>query len=236
MNPAIHATAPSGDEVTLEANAQLGARGRTVAQVEQNAMHALNLVRAALIGLDQVTKGLDRAALLLAHNHQAIDPAVRPELRRTLEQLGEHLRGATLHGEPLLQGGSTSFALQEPGDDISEPLIVELPALEAAFSELVEAELSGGSHAWVSQRHETLASEVQLARRQLEQQAARLGEVLAHRRRIHAPAAQRRAEDEGFIAMIQQVRDDVLHAGEAALLVQGSPSVRAAWLVEAIER
>jgi hypothetical protein len=66
MSRAIHETTPSGDEVTLEANAQLCARGRTVAQVEHNAMQALDLVRATLAALSGVTPALDRFALLLS--------------------------------------------------------------------------------------------------------------------------------------------------------------------------
>lgn len=229
----IHATTtPSGDEVTLEVTAQVRTRPRALAQVEHNAMQALDLVRSTLTALSEVTRSLDRAALLLSHSHGGTETAVWPELARVIEQLGTQIESAELHGEPILQGGQAAFALRDPSDELTEPVQVELPNLSHDWRELAAHAADGAAQ--LTERHAVLSRHVQAARRRLANQAKRLSEVLsAERRQAPAPAAARRLDDERFVAMTQQVRDSVLHAGDAALLVQGTPSTRAAWLVEA---
>jgi hypothetical protein len=238
MTRAVHATTPSGDEVTLEASAQVAVRPRTVAQVERNAMQALDLVRAALAALTEVTRALERAALLLSHNRGPLASSIIPELRRISEQLGVNIENAELHGTPLLRGATAAFALQAASDELSEPIRVELPNLSDAYRALIADELtSHTSPAALAQRHAQLLSEAQAGRAKLTATAKYLSEVLSNQRpKTPKATLPRRADDERFVSLIQQVRDSVLHAGGAALRVQGSPTTRAAWLVEAVEQ
>lgn len=234
MSRAIHETTASGDEVTLEANAQLVTRGRTVAQVEHNAMQALDLVRATLAALGDIAGLLDRIGLLLSHNRGAIEDAISMELERVIAQLGETIQAAMLHDDPLLCGGGATFAIQDPQDMSTAPLRIELPDLSEAFGELAEVDLgSEGSALEISKRQAALVRVVQGARKQLTSTSQELSGVLASQR----PPSPRppRIEDEGFVAMIHELRQSVLHAGDAALRVQGSPTARATWLIEAIK-
>jgi hypothetical protein len=231
MSRAIHETTASGDEVTLEANVQVAARGRTVAQVEHNAMQALDLVRATLHVLGEVLVPLDRLALLLA-GRSAVT-AIAPELQRTIEQLGACIHAAMLREKPLLVGGTVAFVVDDPQDMTSTPLQIELPDLSSAFAELVELDLAVSTHAQLCAKQARLAGLVQRARRQFSDTAQRLSGVLASQRPSSPGPA--RTADEGFVALIQSVRDRVLHAGNAALRVQGSPSARATWLITALK-
>jgi hypothetical protein len=232
MSRAIHATTPSGDEVTLEANAQQHARGRTVAQVEHNAMQALDLVRATLAALSGVGPTLDRLALLLSNSRGIAASALVTELQRVIQQLGETIHAAALRDDPLLTGGSAKFAVDDPHDLTSTPLEIDLPDLSSAFAELAGLDLQTTATAQLAATQAQLTAEVQAARKQLGETAQRLSGVLARQR----PAREKpvRVEDERFVAMIQSVRQSVLHAGDAALRVQGSPSSRATWLIEAL--
>jgi len=232
MSRAIHATTPSGDEVTLEANAQLCARGRTVAQVEHNAMQALDLVRATLAALSDVSPTLDRLSLLLSNSRGIAASALVSELERLIQQLGETIHRAALRDDPLLSGGSAKFLVDGPDDLTSAPLQIELPDLSSPFAELAELDLHATTVAQLAAKHAQLAGGVQLARKQLGGTAQRLSAVLASQRPPHQKPL--RAEAEGFIAMIQNVRQSVLHRGDAALRVQGSPSARATWLIEVL--
>lgn len=230
MSRAVHATTPSGDEVTLEANAQLAARERTVAQVEHNAMQALDLVRATLHALDELSAPLDRLAALLSHSRGVPMSTIAPELQRLIEQLGTSIHAAALREDPLLTGGSTSFAVENPQDG-SGPLQIDLPDLSGAYAELAELDFATSTHALITLKQVHLTSTVQVSKKQFTVLVQRLTGLLGSQRppRPLMP----RAEDEGFVAMIQTVRQRVLHAGDAALRVQGSPSSRATWLIEA---
>jgi hypothetical protein len=232
MSRATHATTPSGDEVTLEANAQLAARERTVAQVEHNAMQALDLVRATLHALGELTGPLDRLAALLSHSRSVPLSTISPELQRLIEQLGASIHAAALREDPLLTGGGASFVVENPQDSSSAPLQIELPDLSGAYAELAELDIATSTHALITLKQVHLASTVQAAKKQFTGLAQRLTRLLGSQRppRPLMP----RAEDEGFVAMIQTVRQHVLHAGDAALRVQGSPSSRATWLIEAL--
>lgn len=237
MSRSIHATTASGDAVTLEAHAQLAARERTVAQLEQNAMQALSLVRATSGALDPVLRGLDRVTLLLAHSRGLVEPAVKPELRRVLAELSEHVHAAAVCGELLLCGGARSFALEDPASENAQPLCVELPDLSEPTRGLTQLDLSGSTNALLlSQRNAAVLVEVRKAQRRLQHLAKQLVEVLATRRRGAARSSQpipRRASEDGFVSMVGHLREHLLAAGETALRVQGSPGARAAWLVEA---
>jgi hypothetical protein len=83
-----------------------------------------------------------------------------------------------------------------------------------------------------------LQAQVQLARKQLTAANQQLGAVLGrlHRGRIHDATLTAARADEGFVDLIGRVRDHVLDSGSVALRVQGAPSTRAAWLVEAYEK
>src|SRR5262245_42490957 len=129
MTRAIHATTASGDAITLEAAAELGARGRTTAQLEHNAMQALGLVRASAHALQDVAQLLDRAMLLLASSRAVVDPTVRPELRRVFTQIADVVRTAHHAGQPLLRGSSVVYALEDPWQETSEPAHIDLPDL-----------------------------------------------------------------------------------------------------------
>ena len=232
MSRAIHETTPSGDEVTLEANAQLVTRGRAVAQAEHNAMQALDLVRATVAALSEVAALLDRIGLLLSHSRGAVESAISVELGRVIAQLGESIQAAALHGDPLLRGGGNTFAVQDPQDMSSMPLRIDLPDLSDAYAELAEIDLSAeGSTLLISKRQAALVSLVQATRKDLSATARELSGVLASQR-PPSPVPPR-VEDEGFVAMIHELRQSVLHAGDAALRVQGSPTARATWLIEA---
>ena len=164
MSRAIHETTPSGDEVTLEANAQLCTRERTVAQVEHNAMQALDLVRAALAALREVTPPLDRLALLVSNSRSAAASTLAPELQRVIEQLGQNIHTAALRDDPLLTGGSATFAVDDPQDQSSTPLRIDLPDLSAAFSELAEVDLQETAWGLLATRQAQLRDQVQAAR------------------------------------------------------------------------
>jgi hypothetical protein len=234
MSRPIHETTPSGDEVRLEANAQLCTRGRTVAQVEHNAMQALDLVRATLTALHDVAAWLDRIGLLLSHSRGAVESAISLELERVIAQLGESIQAALLRDDPLLRGGGAAFAVQDPQDMSSAPLRVDLPDLSHAYSELAEIDLSSdGSSRMISQRQAALVTLIQGARKQLTTTSQELSGVLASQRPPSPVPA--RVGDEGFVAMIRDLRQSVLHAGDAALRVQGSPTARATWLIEALK-
>jgi hypothetical protein len=237
MSRPTHATTPSGDEVTLEANAQVGVQPRSVAQVEHNAMQALDLVRAALTALNNVTRLLERASLLLAHGRGSVAAAVVAELERVHEQLGMTIGTAELYATPLLRGGGAAFALQGPRDELSEPIWVALPDLHEPYLALLAEPLRAGEGSGrLSQRYAELTSRALAARAELTANTKLLCEVLRNQRqRVAKTAVPRRADDERFVSLIQQVRTSVLHAGHAALRVQGNPTSRAAWLVEAIE-
>ena len=232
MSRAIHATTPSGDEVTLESNAQLCARGRTVAQVEHNAMQALDLVRATLAALSGVTPLLDRLALLLSNSRGIAVSALVNELQRVIQQLGERIHTALLRDDPLLGGGSAKFVVDDPNDLTSTPLQIDLPDLSSLFAELAGFDLQATTGAQLTAKLAQLTAEVQAARKHLSDCAQRLSAVLANQRPPRRMPL--RVEDDGFVAMIQNVRQSVLHAGDAALRVQGSPSARATWLIEAL--
>lgn len=237
MSRSIHATTGSGDAVTLETCTQTASRERTVAQVEHNAMQALALVRAALRALEPVFQALDRIALLLSHSRGVVEAAVKPELKRVLIELAEHVSTAAWSGEPLLRGGARAFALDDPwNDETKQPLTIELPDLAEAVRALSQLDLIGAANALAyGQRNAAAQQEVRRTQRHLQQLAKQLADVLARRRRSAARSSQtisKRGPDDVFVTMVSHVRDHVLAAGPEALRVQGSPTTRAASLVE----
>ena len=242
MSRSIHATTASGDAVTLEAGAQHTGRGRTVAQIEHNAMQALALVRAALAAVEPVFDGLDRVTSLLAHSRGLVETGVKPELRRVLGELSEHVHNAAWSGELLLCGGARAFSLEDPWSESGElPLtVVELPELSECTRALTQHELTGGTNALaLSQRNANALQHVRSAQRRLQQVAKQLSQVLATRRRGAARTSQplpKQTPEEGFVTMVSHLREHVLAAGALALRVQGSPTARAAWLVEATQQ
>lgn len=235
MTRAVHATTASGDAITLEASAELSARGRTTAQLEHNAMQALGLARACSHALQEVMQLLDRVALLLASSRGVVDPTVRPELRRVFTQLSEHVQASNHAGQALLCGGTVVYALEDPWQETSEQVQIDLPDLSDSAA-LASLELN--SAVIVNQR----TSAAQALLRKEQKRFAALSKSLCgaleklHRGRAKNPQAPARVQDEGFVALIGRVRDHVLDSGSAALQVQGAPSTRAAWLVEALEK
>lgn len=241
MSRAIHATTGSGDAITLELSVETPAHGRTLAQLEHNAMQALGLTRAALAALEPCAHAIDRASVLLAHSPGVVEPAIRPELKRIFVELSEHVNTAQLHGEPLLRGDRHSFALVDPREESSQPLCVVLPDLREKTQALAACDLGAAANALtLAQRNGAALLEVRQAQRELLQTLQNLNQVLAAQRRgrdlrpISEPPPPN--QDEGFISLIGRVRDHVLTSGGAALRVQGAPSSRAAWLVERFEK
>lgn len=194
-------------------------------------MQALDLVRATLAALGELAPALDRLALLLANSQSIAPAALSSELQRVIAQLGEIIHSAALRDDPLLRGGSAKFLVEDPHDLRSTPLQIELPDLSSAFADLAAIDLAAATRPELASQHAQLASLVQTARTQLSDLAQRLSKVLASQR---PPAPSARATDDGFVELIQSVRERVLHAGDAALRVQGSPSSRATWLIEAL--
>ena len=236
MSRSIHATTASGDAVTLETCTQSASRDRTLAQVEHNAMQALALVRAGLHALEPMFRGLDRIALLLSHSRGVVEATVKPELKRVLSDLINHVSVAAWSGEALLRGGARAFALEDPWNETGQPLTVELPDLSESVRTLAQLDLNGAANALaLSQRTTTALQEVRKSQRQLQQLAKQLAEVLARRRRSAARSSQtisKRGPEDAFVSMVSLVRDHVLAAGPVALSVQGSPTTRAASLLE----
>lgn len=218
-------TTASGDAVSLQPSAHTTARGRAVAQREHDAMQALALVRTTLLALERVAKIADRAALLLSHNRGLVEPAVKPELKRVQEELQTAVQTAAWSGQALLCGGLSVFALEDPWRESSESLTVAQPDLQEATRAL--AGVDPNNALLLSQRNLALLAEIQRAQKQLRSTAARVSALLATQR-----SGDVKRVDDGFISMIGRVRDHVLHAGNAALRVQGAPSTRAAWLIE----
>ena len=147
MSRSIHATTASGDAVTLETCTQSASRDRTLAQVEHNAMQALALVRAGLHALEPMFRGLDRIALLLSHSRGVVEATVKPELKRVLSDLINHVSVAAWSGEALLRGGARAFALEDPWNETGQPLTVELPDLSESVRTLAQLDLNGAANA-----------------------------------------------------------------------------------------
>lgn len=242
MTRSIHATTASGDAVTLDAAAKPASRGRTLAQLEHNAMQALGLVRATLAALQGVAAPIDRAGLLLSHTRGVLDASIRPELKRLFGEIGDGVRSAAHGGQLLLCGQTVAFALDDPWQESSGPVCIELPELwESALgsSGLATLELHNASNALiVMQRVSGLQALVQQSRKRLTAEHQRLGAVLGrlHGGRVRDATLTAARADEGFVDLIGRVRDHVLGSGSVALRVQGAPSTRAAWLVEACEK
>jgi hypothetical protein len=237
MTRATHATTASGDAVTLEASAEQGARGRSLAQLEHNAMQALGLVRAALVAVQAVGHNLDRASLMLSRSQGAIDPGLKPELKRVIASVTQQVNTASHAGHSLLDGNAVAFALDDPWLEASEPLGIDLPDLTQSVlgkGGLSELDLIGTTSVNIAvQRIHAAQSAVREGQRSLSQSAQALSAVLARLHEARGRSAEPRNQDDGFIAMIGRVRDQVLRSGSVALRVQGAPSTRAAWLVEA---
>jgi hypothetical protein len=235
MTRAVHATTASGDAITLEASAELGARGRTTAQLEHNAMQALGLARASSHALQEAAQLLERAGLLLASSRVVVDPTIRPELRRVFTLLAERVSTASHAGQLLLRGGTVVYALEDPWQETSELASIDLPDLNES-AELVSLELNNAS--LVNQRTSAFQAEVRKDQKRFAALSKSLCGALEklHRGRTKNPHATARVQDDGFVALIGRVRDHVLDSGSSALQVQGAPSTRAAWLVEALEK
>jgi hypothetical protein len=236
MTRPTHATA-SGETVTLEATAAQGARGRSLAQLEHNAMQALGLVRAAMIAVEMVGSSMERAALLLSRSQGFVDVGLKPELKRVIATVVQQVNGASHAGHSLLDGDSVAFAIDDPWLEASEPLGIELPDLAPSVlgaGGLSELDLGGNTSLQsTQQRIAAVQTAARDGQRSLQHSAQALSAVLARLHEARGRSAPPRNQDDGFIDLIGRVREQVLRSGAAALRVQGAPSTRAAWLVEA---
>jgi hypothetical protein len=189
-----------------------------------------------------VAAQLDRAGLLLSHTRGVVEAAIRPELKRVFTEIGDRVRVAAHGGQPLLRGETVAFALDDPWQESSGPVCIELPELwesTLGSNSLATLELQGAANALtVMQRVSALQALVQQSIKRLAGERQRLGAVLGrlHRGRLRDQQLTAARADEGFVALRGRVRDRVLGSGSAALRVQGAPSTRAAWLVEACEK
>jgi hypothetical protein len=226
-------------EAASEAASRDGIRGRLLAQLEHNAMLALGMVRASSAALQGVSRTLDRANRLIGQVHGPIDLLLAKELRAAFDELSRQVHMASHDGHKLLQGGSVSYALDDPWLESSQPLQVALPDLSAsvlAEGGLDELEL-GGPHSTslpVLRCMNEVRAAIQAGQAGLQRATRQLNEVLArlHGDRIRSAA---RGRDDDFEQLAQLMREHVLRSGASALRVQGPPSSRAASLVEGSE-
>jgi hypothetical protein len=236
-------TTASGDAVIVEATGESSGRdstrGRLLAQLEHNAMLALGLVRAGFNGLQGVTLLLERATQTIPHNQVVLDPGKTRELKRLLDELIEHVRTSAYAEHVLLLGASVSFALDDPWLEASELFFVKLPDLTASVlgpDGLARLELeSRTSSAHVMLRINGVRSSVAQGHVSLQHTVRRLNVVVLrlHAKRGKSSPAPPSPDD--FQRLTGRVRDHVLRSGASALRVQGTPSTRAASLVEGSE-
>lgn len=240
--PSIPAVSAAGDAVTLEAgdgSARDGSRGRLLAQLEHNAMRALGLVRAGMLALQAVNRQLERATHLLSRHHGVLEAHVADELRRVFSELVQYVQTASHDGHPLLDGTTVPFSLDDAWQEASEPLQVELPDLSRSVVG------DGGLHGLelsprmvvlpVLQRLNHVRSAQQQGQVSLQRAAQQLNVVLSRLHESRAKHATRKEAPDNFKQLAERLRDHVLRAGGSALRVQGSPSTRAAGLVEGLE-
>lgn len=237
------ATTSSGDAVTLEAASDAASRGnvrgRLLAQLEHNAMLALGLVRASLAALQGAGRTLDRAQRLIGHEHGPIDLMLAKELRAAFDELSHQVQMAVHDGHALLQGGSVSYALEDPWVESSRPLQVPLPDLSPSVlgeEGLDGLELGGprSSTLQVLRCLNDVRAASQAGHADLQRATRELNDVLTrlHGDRIRSAA---RGRDEDFEKLAHLMREHVLRSGASALRVQGTPTSRAASLVEGSE-
>jgi hypothetical protein len=235
----IPATTASGDAVILEATPELHARGRLLAQLEHNAMAALGLVRAGFSGLQSVSRLLDRAAQMLAQNQVVLDPSKARELQRVFSELVQHVQTLAYAEHMLLQGETVSFALDDPWLEASEMLFVQLPLLGPSvlgaegIASTDFGPLTSATH--VMHRINGVRNAVAQGHVSLQHAVRRLNVVVV---RLHANRGKSTpvpASPDEFQRFTGRVRDHVLRSGASALRVQGTPSTRAASLVEGAE-
>jgi hypothetical protein len=233
----------AGDAVILEATSDSSARdstrGRLLAQLEHNAMLALGLVRAGFNALQRVTHLLERATQAIPRNQGLLDPAKVRELKGVLAELVEHVKSSSYAEHALLHGASVSFALDDPWLEASEMLFVKLPDLTASVlgpEGIARLELeSRASASNVMLRINGVRNAVAQGHVSLQNAVRRLNAVVLRlnaKRRKSTPAP---PSPDDFQRLTGRVRDHVLRSGASALRVQGTPSTRAASLVEGTE-
>jgi hypothetical protein len=224
------------DAVTLLASGSGLAHGRQLALREQNTMHALGLVRAGMAALQGVSRTLERAGVVLARSRGMLEPKGIPELRQLIAELAQQTRSAQHDGHTLLNGGSVAFALADPWLETSELTHVELPALSlVVLSEqgLAGLELTATTSVLaVLQRMARARTALQEGHALLQRGANQLNVVL---QRLHADRNQgvpARVKELDIAKWVEQLREHMLAPGSNALSVQGTPTTRAASLVE----
>jgi hypothetical protein len=239
--PSIPAGSASPDAVTLapttDPTARDGASGRVLAQLEHNAMLALGMVRASMTALQNATHALENIAQVLPQS-SSIEPARARELRRLIDELARHVQTAEHAGQSLLLGATVPFALDDPWLEASELLHLELPQLKdsvLAPDGIASLDLSQRANQ-LSAMHHVNAVRAAIARGHvsLQRGTRQLNVVLmrlnANRNKSTPPPLG--PDDRDFEQLTGRVRDHVLRSGASALRVQGTPSVRAASLVE----
>jgi hypothetical protein len=240
MSRSIHAKTASGDAITLEASADASGRGRSLAHLEHSAMQALGLVRAASGALRDVTRMVERTALVVSRGSGLLEAGLKPELKRMFAELAQHIRSADYAGHGLLDGGMLVVSLDDAGHGGGVPLAIELPDLvpsllgEGGLCELdLQGSIGTGS---VQQRVAAAQTALHKAEQSLQASSKALLGVLQRLHDSRAIPGSQRTRDEGFIALIGQLRERLLRSGASALRVQGAPSTRAVWLVEGTEQ
>jgi hypothetical protein len=237
------ATTASGDAVILEAtpepHARDGTRGRVLAQLEHNAMAALGLVRAAVSSLQSVSRLVDRAAQMIAQNQVVLDANKTREVQRVFRELIEHVQTSAYAEHELLQGATVSFALDDPWLEASELLFVQLPDLRPSVlgAEGVASTDFGPlpSAAHIMHRINGVRTAVAQGHVSLQRAVRRLNVVVVRLNANRGKSTPVPASPDEFQRFIGRVRDHVLRSGASALRVQGTPSTRAASLVEGAE-
>jgi hypothetical protein len=226
-------------EAASEPSPRDGTRGRVLAQLEHNAMLALGLVRAGSHALQGATRLLERSAQIVSPNQVVLEPTRARDLRRGFEELIEHVKSSVYGEHPLLQGACVSFALDDPWLEASELLFVQLPDLcESVLSDegITGVNFEPLTHAsYVAHRINGVRNAIAQGHVSLQHAVRRLNVVVLrlNANRGKNPATQASPDD--FQRLTGRVRDHVLRSGASALRVQGTPSTRAASLVEGAE-
>jgi hypothetical protein len=179
---------------------------------------------------------LDRAVQVIGQNHVVLEPTKTRELQRTLRELAEHVQSRVYAEHTLLQGATVSFALDDPWLEASELLFVQLPELrESVLAAEGIAGIDFGpltSVAHVMHRINGVRNAVAQGHVSLQHAVRRLNVVVVRLHANRAKSTPAPASPDEFQRFTGRVRDHVLRSGVSALRVQGTPSTRAASLVE----
>jgi hypothetical protein len=233
---------PIAEAVIVEASetpARASGGGRVLAQLEHNAMLALGLTRAAHAALHALSEPLDRAAELAERAQTFVDPTSARELRSSFDAVKERVENAAHAGHTLLQGGAVSFALDDPWIEPSDRLYVELPDLGPSVlgpDGLCAIELTPRAGGLISLRIGAVRHAIARGHGNLERATHQLDVVVlrlnASRSKSTPPP---KLLEEEFADFTGRVRDHVLRSGASALRVQGTPSTKAASLIEGVD-